>query len=41
MSSVYLDIKWIVGIIVAVYLIRGAPLLMKFAYPEKPAAPAP
>ena len=29
-------IKWVVGVLVGVYLIRGAPLLVKFAYPANP-----
>ncbi|MGA2281413.1 MAG: hypothetical protein ABSG80_14050 [Verrucomicrobiota bacterium] len=33
--SVYLLIKRVVGALVALYLIRGAPLLVKFAYPAK------
>jgi hypothetical protein len=33
--SAYLIVKWIVGVLVALYLIRGAPLLVKFAYPER------
>jgi hypothetical protein len=33
--SVYLIIKWVIGALVALYLIRGAPLLVKFAYPAK------
>ena len=30
-------IKWVIGVVVGVYLIRGAPGLVKFAYPDKPA----
>lgn len=33
--SAYLIVKWVVGVLVALYLIRGAPLLVKFAYPAK------
>ncbi|MGB7769292.1 MAG: hypothetical protein WBN22_10635 [Verrucomicrobiia bacterium] len=33
--SAYLIIKWVVGVLVALYLIRGAPWLVKFAYPAK------
>ena len=33
--SVPLIIKWVVGLLVGLYLIRGAPLLVKFAYPGK------
>ena len=33
--SVYLIIKWVVGLLVGLYLIRGAPLLVKFAHPTK------
>jgi hypothetical protein len=33
--SVYLVIKWVIGVLVGLYLIRGAPLLVKFAYPAK------
>jgi predicted membrane protein len=35
-SLVYFIIKWVIGVLVGLYLIRGAPLLVKFAYPEKP-----
>ncbi len=38
---VSLHIKWLVGVLVSFYLIQGAPLLMKFAYPAKPSSPAP
>lgn len=34
-APAYLLIKWIAGVLVALYLIRGAPLLVKFAYPGK------
>ncbi len=37
---VYLVIKWMIGLLVCLYLIRGAPLLVKFAYPGKPGNPA-
>ena len=37
---VYLIIKWVIGALVGLYLIRGAPLLVKFAFPEKPGSPA-
>jgi len=33
--TVYLIIKWVIGALVGLYLIRGAPLLVKFAYPAK------
>lgn len=33
--STFLILKWIVGVLVALYLIRGAPLLVRFAYPAK------
>ncbi|HEX7577002.1 MAG TPA: hypothetical protein VF430_03085 [Verrucomicrobiae bacterium] len=33
-------IKWVIGALVGLYLIRGAPLLVKFAFPGKPASPA-
>lgn len=33
--TVYLIIKWVIGVLVGLYLIRGAPLLVKFAYPAK------
>ena len=36
----YVLIKWVVGVFVGLYLIRGAPLLVKFAFPEKPVSPA-
>jgi hypothetical protein len=38
--SVYLIIKWVILVLVGLYLIRGAPLLVKFAYPEEPGSPA-
>jgi hypothetical protein len=34
-APVYLLIKWVIGALVGLYLIRGAPLLVKFAYPAK------
>ena len=34
-ASVYLIIKWVIGVLVGLYLIRGAPLLVRFAYPAK------
>jgi len=34
-ASVHLLIKWVIGALVGLYLIRGAPLLVKFAYPAK------
>jgi hypothetical protein len=33
--STYLIVKWVIGVLVGLYLIRGAPLLSKFAYPAK------
>ncbi len=33
--SAYLLIKWVIGAVAGLYLIRGAPLLVKFAYPAK------
>jgi len=33
-------IKWVIGAFVGLYLIRGAPLLVKFAFPGKPGSPA-
>jgi len=33
--TVYLIVKWVIGVLVALYLIRGAPLLVRFAYPAK------
>jgi hypothetical protein len=33
--SAYLIIKWVLGALVGLYLVRGAPLLVKFAYPAK------
>ncbi len=35
LPSAYLIIKWVIGALVGLYLVRGAPLLVKFAYPEK------
>jgi hypothetical protein len=40
-SHYYLLIKWVLGVLVGLYLMRGAPAVVKFAYPEKPAQPAP
>jgi hypothetical protein len=37
---VYVIVKWVVGVLVGLYLIRGAPLVMKFAFPEKAVSPA-
>ena len=31
-----LIIKWVIGVFVGIYMIRGAPLLVKFAFPDKP-----
>lgn len=31
----YLILKWVIGGLVGLYLIRGAPLVVKFAYPTK------
>jgi hypothetical protein len=39
-APAYLLIKWVVGALVGLYLIRGAPLLVKFAFPGKPGSPA-
>lgn len=36
----YLLIKWVIGALVGLYLIRGAPLLVKFAFPGKSGSPA-
>lgn len=40
MCPVFVIVKWVIGTLVGLYLIRGAPLLVKFAYPEKPGNPA-
>jgi len=32
-------IKWVVGVLVGLYLIRGAPLLIKFAFPKNSGSP--
>jgi len=34
-APAYVLIKWVIGALVGLYLIRGAPLLVKFAYPAK------
>jgi hypothetical protein len=34
-APAFLLIKWIIGALIGLYLVRGAPLLVKFAYPEK------
>jgi hypothetical protein len=36
----YVLIKWVVGVLVGLYLIRGAPLLVKFAFPVTPSSPS-
>jgi hypothetical protein len=38
-GSLYLLSKWVIGALVALYLMRGAPLLVKFSYPDKPGSP--
>jgi hypothetical protein len=37
---VFLIIKWVIGALVGLYLIRVASGLVKFAFPEKPGSPA-
>jgi hypothetical protein len=39
-APTYLLIKWVIGALVGLYLIRGAPLLVKFAFPGKPGSSA-
>jgi hypothetical protein len=39
-APTYLLIKRVIGALVALYFMRGAPLLVKFAYPEKPGTSA-
>jgi hypothetical protein len=39
-APTYVLIKWVIGALVGLYLIRGAPLLVKFAFPGKPGGPA-
>ena len=39
-APTHLLIKWVIGALVGLYLIRGAPLLVKFAFPEKSGTPA-
>jgi len=35
-SPMYLLIlKWVIGVVMGLYLIRGAPLVVKFAFPDK------
>ena len=34
-APTFLLIKWVIGALVGLYLVRGAPLLVKFAYPAK------
>jgi len=34
-AHLYILLKRVIGALVALYLIRGAPLLTKFAFPEK------
>ena len=34
-ASTYLIVKWAIGLLVGLYLVRGAPLLVKFAFPAK------
>ncbi len=35
-----LIIKWVIGVCVGIYMIRGAPLVVKFAFPDKPGTAA-
>jgi len=35
-GCLFILIKRVIGVLVGLYLIRGAPLLVKFAYPDKP-----
>ena len=37
---VYVIVKWVIGVLVGLYLMHGAPLAMKFAFPEKSAGAA-
>lgn len=30
---VFVIVKWVIGVLVGLYFIRGAPLLVKFAFP--------
>ena len=39
-ASTFGIIKWVIGVLVGLYMIRGAPLLVKFAFPEKPGSPS-
>ena len=36
----YVLIKWVIGVFAGLYLIRGAPLLTKFAFPKNSGSPA-
>ncbi len=31
----YLIVKWVIGVLLSLYLIRGAPLVVNFAFPDK------
>jgi hypothetical protein len=37
---VFVIVKWVIGVLVGLYLIRGAPCVVRFAFPEKPGNPA-
>ena len=34
MPPVYLIVKWVIGALIGIYLVRGAPGLIKFSYPS-------
>jgi hypothetical protein len=36
----YAFIKWVIGVLAGLYLIRGAPLLVKFAFPKDSGGPS-
>jgi hypothetical protein len=33
--SGYLIVKWVIGVLLSLYLMRGAPLVVNFAFPDK------
>jgi hypothetical protein len=33
--SAYAIVKWVIGVLIGLYFIKGAPLVVNFAYPDK------
>ncbi len=36
---VYVLVKWVIGVLLGVYLIRGGSRVLRFAYPKSPGNP--